>query len=63
MVANAAGPDPKRTSVTALACAAVEPMPELSALGGPLHRLGVRLGLVRGDIHTVRLGLAIGALL
>lgn len=63
MVANAAGPDPKRTSVTALACAAVEPMPELSALGGPLHRLGVRLGLVRGDKHTVRLGLAIGALL
>jgi len=31
-----------------------------SLLGGPLHRLGCRLGLVRGGTHTVRLGLALG---
>ena len=31
--------------------------------GGPLYRLGVRLGLVRGQRNTVRLGLAIGAVL
>ncbi len=35
-------------------------IPELSLLGGPLHRLGCRLGLVREKTHTVRLGLAIG---
>lgn len=29
-------------------------------LGGPLHRLGLRLGLVRGESNTLRLGLAIG---
>lgn len=33
-----------------------------SLLGGPLHRLGRRLGLVRGDSDTLRLGLALGAL-
>lgn len=34
-----------------------------SMLGGPLHRLGVRLGLVRHHTRTVRLGLAIAFLL
>jgi hypothetical protein len=33
---------------------------EFSLLGGPLHRLGCRLGLVRGGTNTVRLGLALG---
>jgi hypothetical protein len=33
---------------------------EFSLLGGPLHRLGARLGLVRGDTNTVPLGLALG---
>ncbi len=32
-----------------------------SLLGGPLHRLGCRLGLVRDGANTIRLGLAIGA--
>lgn len=32
-----------------------------SFLGGPLHRLGRRLGLVRGPWDTVALGLALGA--
>jgi hypothetical protein len=34
--------------------------PPLSLLGGPLHRLGCRLGLVRHHSNTVPLGLAIG---
>ena len=34
-----------------------------SMLGGPLHRLGIRLGLVRDHTRTVRLGLAIALLL
>ncbi len=34
---------------------------EFSLLGGPLHRLGCRLGLVRGGTNTVALGLALGA--
>jgi hypothetical protein len=33
---------------------------EFSLLGGPSHRLGRRLGLVRGDANTVRLGLVLG---
>ena len=33
---------------------------EFSLLGGPLHRLGCRLGLVRGGTNTVALGLALG---
>lgn len=33
---------------------------ELSLLGGPLHRLGCRLGLVRGETNTFALGLALG---
>ncbi|NWG87550.1 MAG: hypothetical protein HXY26_08600, partial [Hydrogenophilaceae bacterium] len=32
---------------------------KLSLLGGPLHRMGRRLGLVR-DTNTFRLGLALG---
>lgn len=35
---------------------------DFSLLGGPLHRLGKRLGLVRGRTNTVALGLAIGLL-
>lgn len=34
-----------------------------SLLGGPLHRLGCRLGLVRGEANTLPLGLALGAFL
>jgi len=34
---------------------------EFSLLGGPLHRLGERLRLVRGGTNTVVLGLALGA--
>ena len=33
---------------------------EFSLLGGPLHRTGCRLGLVRGVTNTVALGLALG---
>ena len=33
---------------------------EFSLLGGPLHRLGCRLGLVRRGTNTVALGLTIG---
>jgi hypothetical protein len=36
---------------------------EFSLLGGPLHRLGRRLGLVRGGTNTVALGLALGLVL
>ena len=35
-------------------------MPRFSLLGGPLYRLGVAAGLVRGRTNTVRMGLAIG---
>jgi len=38
-----------------------EHLEDLSLLGGPLHRLGSRLGLVRGGTDTVPLGLALGA--
>lgn len=31
-----------------------------SLLDGPLHELGRRLGLVRGETNTVLLGLAMG---
>jgi hypothetical protein len=34
-----------------------------SLLGGPLHRLGARYALVRGDTNTVPLGLALGWIL
>jgi hypothetical protein len=33
---------------------------KFSLLGGPLHRLGLRLGLVRKGTNTVPLGLALG---
>jgi len=33
---------------------------DLSLLGGPLYRLGCRLGLVRGGTNTIRLGLVLG---
>jgi len=36
---------------------------EFSLLGGPLHRLGIRLRLVRGGMDTVALGLALGLVL
>jgi hypothetical protein len=36
--------------------------PAFSLLGGPLHRLGRRLGLVREETDTVRLGLVLGIL-
>ncbi len=36
---------------------------EFSLLGGPLHRLGRRLGLVRGGTNNVALGLALGLVL
>ena len=34
-----------------------------SLIGGPLHRMGCRLGLVRGGTDTVALGLALGLIL
>ena len=34
--------------------------PQASMLGGPFHRLGRRLGLVRGASNTVLIGLALG---
>ena len=40
--------------------AAPESPAGFSLLGGPLHQLGRRLGLVRGESNTVLLGLAIG---
>jgi hypothetical protein len=33
-----------------------------SLLGGPLHRMGSRVGMVRDDTNTVRLGLALGVI-
>ena len=36
------------------------PAEGFSLLGGPLHRLGCRLGLVRGGTNSVALGLALG---
>jgi len=33
---------------------------ELSLLGGPLHVLGAKLGLVKGETSTVRLGVVLG---
>ncbi len=39
-----------------------EKIPELSLLGGPLHWLGSRMGLVRGGTDTVRLGVALSLL-
>jgi hypothetical protein len=35
---------------------------EFSLFGGPLHQLGCRLGLVRGETNTIRLGFALGML-
>ncbi|MCU0291541.1 MAG: hypothetical protein MUF10_06055 [Thermoanaerobaculaceae bacterium] len=40
-----------------------DPILSFSLLGGPLHRLGCRLGLVRGGTSTVPLGVALGVLL
>jgi hypothetical protein len=48
-------------SVKASHVAAPELPPDFSLLGGPLHQLGRRLGLVRGGTNTVLLGLTIGA--
>jgi hypothetical protein len=39
-----------------------EGIADFSLLGGPLHRLGCRLGLVRDGTNTVALGLVLGAL-
>jgi hypothetical protein len=36
---------------------------DLSLIGGPLHRLGCRLGLVRGGTNTLLLGVTLGAFL
>lgn len=36
---------------------------DFSLLGGPLHRIGCNLGLIRGGINSVPLGLAIGGFL
>jgi hypothetical protein len=45
-------------AVSALEGAAT--LERFSLLGGPLHRMGRRLGLVRGGTNTVPLGLALG---
>jgi hypothetical protein len=39
-----------------------EPIDQFSLLGGPLHRLGCRLGLVRHGTNTVLLGIVMGTL-
>lgn len=39
---------------------AFERFEQFSLLGGPLYRLGYRLGLIRGGTNTVALGLALG---
>lgn len=39
-----------------------EGLSDFSLLGGPLHRLGCRLGLVRDGTNTTALGFALGAL-
>jgi len=39
-----------------------ETIPEFTLLGGPLHRLGCRLGMVRGTMNTFWLGAALGLL-
>ena len=39
-----------------------EALEDFSLLGGPLHRLGCHLGLVRGGTNTVALGLVLGAI-
>lgn len=36
---------------------------DFSLLGGPLHQLGCRMGLVRGNTNTIALGLALGVFL
>jgi hypothetical protein len=38
-----------------------EGLEDFSLLGGPMYRLGCRLGLVRGGTNTVALGLVLGA--
>jgi len=38
-----------------------EGLKDFSLLGGPLYRLGCRLGLVRGGTNTIALGLVLGA--
>ena len=38
-----------------------EALEDFSLLGGPLYRLGCRLGLVRGGTNTVALGMVLGA--
>jgi hypothetical protein len=40
-----------------------EGLADFSLLGGPLHRLGCRLGLVRDGTNTATLGLVLGAVL
>jgi len=40
-----------------------EGITDFSLIGGPLHRLGCRLGLVRGGSNSVALGLALGVFL
>ena len=40
-----------------------EHLEKFSLAGGPLHRLGCRLGLVRGGTDSVALGLALGLVL
>lgn len=37
-----------------------QPLPAVTLLGGPLYRLGCRLGLVRSGSNTLGLGIAIG---
>jgi len=38
----------------------VKPIKELSLFGGPLHRLALRVGLVRGHTNTVLIGVVLG---
>ena len=48
---------PETTAATAIG---PDSGPRLSLLGGPLHRIGARVGLVRNHTNTLPLGLALG---
>jgi len=48
------------SSVSDSGITATQELEDFSLLGGPLHRLGARAGLVRDGAHTIALGLALG---
>jgi hypothetical protein len=69
--ASQIGKSQQRLQTGAITIASVEPTivttgseqndsSQFTLLGGPLHEIGKRLGLVRGHTNTIRLGLVIG---